>query len=74
MGNINDKYSNIYDFCGNCCEWTTEYSESSINKDGHYTTRGGIFTTASSWAASRTTEITNQQSANISFRVQLYIK
>ena len=73
-GNINDKYSNIYDFCGNCCEWTTEYSESSINKDGHYTTRGGIFTTANSWAASRTTEITNQQSANISFRVQLYIK
>ena len=71
-GVISDKYSNIYDFIGNCREWTTEYS---TNESGNGTGRGGYFDKASYCARTRTAySIYDSDDLDRSFRVQLYIK
>ena len=68
-----DKYSNIYDLLGNCCEWTTEYSDAAIGMIKRpYIDRGGSYKNYRGFnAASRTTD--RSPSDDISFRIQLYV-
>ena len=63
-----DEYSNIYDFLGNCFEFTTEYS----NNKG--VIRGGDCANEFGYAAYRYAEEITAAYPNESFRVQLYIK
>ena len=69
-----DKYSNIYDFLGNCYEWTTEYSSYS---DSYYTypcvARGGGCYYSDLCAANRGSSLTTNSNDGIGFRVQLYV-
>ena len=66
-----DNYSNIYDLLGNCCEWTTEYSSSSI---GSCVSRGGYYSNSSGYAVERACNGTSHSHSLISFRIQLYVK
>ena len=63
-----DEYSNIYDFLGNCFEFTTEY----CNNKG--VVRGGDFYNDFGNAAFRTADDITVAYPNEAFRVQLYIK
>ena len=67
----NDNYSNIHDLLGNCLEWTTEYSSNGINS---CVTRGGSYSSSSSYAASRYFGAPSDSNPSLSFRVQLYVK
>ena len=65
-----DKYSNIYDYLGNCWEWTTEY----CSKEGQPNVlRGGGYSSYS-WPDKRYSESASNYYNNTSFRVLLYIK
>ena len=66
-----DNYSNIYDFLGNCFEWTTEYYS-----DGPYPCvyGGGSYYYSNRSADYRTYSSTTNNSSINSFRLQLYIK
>ena len=68
-----DNYSNIYDFLGNCKEWTTEAYYRSDKSDVY---RGGSFNDYSvrNYAAHRDSWSEGYASDNISARIQLYIK
>ena len=78
-----DKFNNIYDFLGNCYEWTTEYS--SYEWPGHiydvpypYVYRGGSYSDSSSSASmrDRLSDDTGLDTdcSDIGFRIQLYVK
>ena len=63
-----DNYSNIYDFLGNCSEWTTEYcmlGYSCVERGGNYNT--------STFAALRYFGATDESYDFFGFRIQLYI-
>lgn len=62
----NDNYSNIHDLLGNCLEWTTEYSSNGINS---CVTRGGSYSSSSSYAASRYFGAPSDSNPSLSFRV-----
>ena len=49
---IHDKYSNIHDLLGNCCEWTTEYFSDSLAYVP-CVSRGGSYGNSSMYAANR---------------------
>ena len=67
-----DKYCNIYDFLGNCQEWTTEYAD---NPTYFCVNRSGLFSGDSVYGAYRTkSALAGGQRSSVSFRVQLYIK
>ena len=68
-----DNYSNIYDFLGNCREWSTEYTNYS---NGPCVDRGGYYELDSGTASIRGSNPTNEKSSdsNTAFRLQLYIK
>ena len=68
-----DNYSNIYDFLGNCKEWTTEAYYRSDQSDVY---RGGSFNDYSvrNYAAHRDSWSEGYFTDNISARIQLYIK
>ena len=70
-GYATDCYSNIYDFLGNCWEWTTEYSSDSSSP---YVLRGGGYLNNSNYAALRNRTSTSSSLTNLSFRLQLYFK
>ncbi len=65
-----DKYSNIHDFLGNCCEWTTEYYSISDNPCVY---RGGHSYRNIGYAAYRSYNDTNYSNDYISFRTQIYV-
>lgn len=66
-----DCYSNIYDFLGNCVEWTTEY----CSVDGNPCVfRGGFCGDSSRYAATRTYDSVTCRGNELTFRVKLYIK
>ena len=69
-GYVKDCYSNIYDFLGNCYEWTTEYSSNSllpcVYRSGHYNRSG-------SYVAGRGCNGTSSSDTDVSFRSQLYM-
>ena len=65
-----DNYSNIYDFLGNCMEWTTEKGNNTNAKD---VIRGGSYDENNSFCASIRSNRDGSRQSNISFRVQLYI-
>ena len=65
-----DKHSNIYDFLGNCWEWTTEYSSLKISP---CVSMGGSYYYGDQYAAYRNYGSGNGNSVG-SFRIQLYIK
>ena len=73
-GETSDKYSNIYDFLGNCLEFTTEYSS---NSDEVYTRpsvyRGGCVCYEDATACFRGCIPNFDGSYYYSFRLQLYI-
>ena len=66
-----DNYSNIHDLLGNCWEWTTEYcrhnSYPCVDRGGCYIDHGG-------YPAFRGNSGTSRSGANISGRLQLYVK
>ena len=66
-----DKYSNICDILGNCCEWTTEYYSGSIHPCVY---RGGLCIYSFYYAARRDYSSTSNSNTLHSFRTQLYIK
>ena len=72
---VADKYSNIYDFIGNCFEWTTEYSTlNSSESHGPCVPRGGRYGSNYEFAASRRYGVLVESSSyDFSFRMQLYI-
>ena len=63
-----DCYSNIYDFLGNCYEWTTEYSS-----DAPCVIRGGCYYEGGFYAASRKCDSIKTSTSFYSFRLTLYI-
>jgi len=63
-----DCYSNIYDFLGNCYEWTTEYSS-----DAPCVIRGGCYYEDGYYAASRKCDSIKTSTSFYSFRLSLYI-
>ena len=67
-----DNYSNIHDFLGNCCEFTTGYyalsSRPCENRGGDYTTH------SNNYATHRGAHSQYSSSNDISARAQLYIK
>ena len=65
-----DCYSNIYDFLGNCYEWTTEYYS---NSDNLCVDRGGSYNSSAAYAASRGNGSTSFLNPYYSFRLQLYV-
>ncbi len=65
-----DCYSNIYDFLGNCLEWTTE-SSSIYNYP--CVARGGSYHYSGHYVASRGSYGTSHSYTDISFRSQLYV-
>ena len=69
-----DCYSNIYDFLGNCTEWTTEYS-SSTSSSGAYpcVLRGGNCYYSDSYAAIRNNSAADGSGTTLSFRLSLYV-
>ena len=69
-----DCYSNIYDFLGNCYEWTTGYS-SNTDSDGVYpcVTRGGYCDYSNDYAAFRGYDTSDSSYYGNSFRLQLYV-
>ena len=67
---ITDKYSNIYDFIGNCWEWTTEYSS---EDEYHCVCRGGSYSDYS-WPDIRYSDKVTNYYDSTAFRVQLYIQ
>ena len=73
-----DKYSNIFDFLGNCHEWCTEYSTSKRpdlgNKTYPHVARGGYYNGRGDSGDSRVGVLLNAKSAYYGFRLQLYIK
>ena len=64
-----DCYSNIYDFLGNCHEWTTEYG-----KSNPCVGRGGNWEDRDYGASDRIAYMLNISTGDGSFRIQLYIK
>ena len=70
-----DKYSNIYDFLGNCWEWTTEYTSDTKYGSDIYVIRGSKFVNDYDCAASRNGYSISYGGSNndYSFRLQLYI-
>ena len=71
-GETSDKYNNIYDFLGNCSEWTTEYVDNSGNGVARgcsytYIPYGGIYGGFRNALGNESTSDDN------SFRLQLYI-
>ena len=66
-----DCYSNIYDFLGNCLEWTTEYSSNLSFDNFPCVSRGGNY--GYNYAAFRGYYYTGFGDTYISFRSQLYI-
>ena len=62
-------YSNIYDFLGNCHEWTTEYG-----KSNPCVGRGGNWEDRDYGASDRIAYMLNISTGDGSFRIQLYIK
>ena len=65
-----DCYSNIYDFLGNCREWTTEHTSS---VPGPCVCRGGGCSISVYYAADRTGSDMSISGTYISFRSQLYV-
>ena len=65
-----DCYSNIYDFLGNCYEWTTEYSS---GYEVPYVIRGGGYNDSDIYAASRFSYSEGSSLTRCSFRSQLYV-
>ena len=66
-----DNYSNIHDILGNCREWTTEYYSSSAEP---CVARGGRYGSNNLYAAFRSPNPSSDYAADISFRLQLYLK
>ena len=66
-----DKYSNICDVLGNCCEWTTEYSSRS---GAPCVLRGGDYSSSNGCADFRGNGSTSVSVSYGSFRLQLYVK
>ena len=77
-GNADDNYCNIYDFLGNCREWTTEYCSYTTDSygDSPYVIRGAYYKTGTTYPADRTgfRDTYISKTDGITFRVQLYIK
>ena len=71
-----DNYSNIYDFLGNCFEWTTGYSSIRYGNGiyGDCVTRGGYCNYSDGYAAIRGSNGADSCGYESSFRIQLYIK
>ena len=70
-----DCYSNIYDFLGNCAEWTTEYSSNRVD-DSNTTPsvdRGGSHRNSGGYAAMRSNNSTVNFYDYFSFRISLYV-
>ena len=68
-----DNYSKIHDFLGNCFEWTTEYSNNTLNNKNYSCTgRGGYYFNSSYYSAYRSSYGTEYMGYD-SFRIQLYI-
>ena len=65
-----DCYSNIYDFLGNCKEWTTEYNDSPIL--GVF--RGGSYNSSMPVCYRDYVYTTIEKGDYISFRLQLYVE
>ena len=78
-GKNNDKYCNIWDMSGNACEWTTEYSTTSlfsyfapcVFRGGYYVAGDG---SASSYASHRISFYTNDSYSYLGLRPLLYVK
>ena len=69
-----DCYNNIYDFLGNCYEFTTEYSTSrNITGSGPCVCRGGYCLGSKTYVAHRGNLATTDSGVYWSFRVQLYV-
>ena len=69
-----DGYSNIYDFLGNCYEWTTEYSSYTSSYDAYLCVdRGGYCNGSIYYAANRRFDTTDTSNSFLSFRLQLYV-
>ena len=74
-GYLEDCYSNIYDFLGNCREWTTEYSSASDSYSVYTCVgEGGLFCDNGFCAALRSYAATSYSSSNDSFRLQLVLE
>ena len=70
-----DEYSNIYDFIGNCQEWTTEYSTDEFIRRTECVSRGAdYYFLKDRSASSRQSSSTSNAYGYISFRTQIYVK
>lgn len=76
-----DKFNNIYDFFGNCYEWTTEYCSFMWGTNDDipfpYVLRGGVYN-SSSYSADNRDQISDlpgyDDCSDVGFRIQLYVK
>lgn len=69
-----DNYSNIHDLLGNCIEWSTEYFSVVGGNDNSCVLRSSDDVFNRYKASSRFCADTTYSDADVSFRVQLYIK